>query len=60
MDRELAGEILQVEFLGGGLLILLDRGNVGFEGRRIFPLAQSGRDLVPDRAEGGVDVVGGG
>ena len=58
MDRELAGEILQVELLGGGLLILLDGGDVGLEGRRILALAQPGRDLVADRAEGGVDVVG--
>ena len=57
MDRELAGEVLQVEFLGGGLLVLLDGGDVRLEGRRVFPLAQSGRDLVADRAEGGVDVV---
>src|SRR5208337_971779 len=34
------------------------QSGVGFEGRRIFTLAQSGRDLVPDLAEGGVDVVG--
>ena len=46
MDRELAGEVLQVEFLGGGLLVLLDGGDVGLEGRRIFTLAQPGRDLV--------------
>ena len=58
MDRELAGEVLQVQFLGDGRVVSGDGGDVGLEGRGVFALSQPGGDLLADPAEARVDVMG--